>query len=30
MKGKGDEHGMVDRAKTRMLAKGYSQVEGVD
>ena len=29
-KWKGDWHGMVDRAKARMVAMGYSQVEGVD
>ena len=29
-KWKGDSHGMVDRAKARMVAMGYSQVEGVD
>ena len=27
---KGDSHGMVDRANVRMVALGYSQVEGVD
>ena len=29
-KWKDDSHGMVDRAKDRMVAMGYSQVEGVD
>ena len=29
-KWKGDSHGMVDRAKTRMVGMGYRQVEGVD
>ena len=29
MKGKGDEHGMVDRTKKSLVAKGYSQAEGV-
>ena len=29
LKWKGDAHGMIDRAKTRLVAKGYSQVEGV-
>ena len=29
-KWKGGSHGMVDRAKARMVAMGYSQVEGVD
>ena len=28
-KWKSDSHGMVDRAKARMVAMGYSQVEGV-
>ncbi|CAN0044804.1 unnamed protein product, partial [Sphacelaria rigidula] len=27
---KSDSHGMVDRAKARMVAEGYSQVEGID
>ena len=30
LKRKGDAHGMIDRAKTRLVAKGYNQVEGVD
>ena len=30
LKWKGDEHGMIDRAEARLVAKGYSQVEGVD
>ena len=30
LKWKGDEHGMIDRAKARWLAKSYSQEEGVD
>ena len=30
MKWKADEHGMIDRAKARFVAKGYSHVEGVD
>ena len=30
LKWKGDEHGMIDRANARLVAKGYSQVEGVD
>ena len=29
-KWKSDSHGMVDRAKARIVAMGYSQVEGVD
>ena len=29
-KWKSDSHGVVDRAKARMVAMGYSQVEGVD
>ena len=28
-KWKSDSHGMVDRTKARMVAMGYSQVEGV-
>lgn len=27
LKWKGDEHGMIDKAKAGLLAKGYSQVE---
>jgi hypothetical protein len=27
---KQDEHGVVTRNKTRLIAKGYSQVEGLD
>ena len=27
---KGNSHGMADRAKARIVAMGYSQVEGVD
>ena len=27
---KADEHGMIDRAKARLVANGYSQVGGVD
>ena len=30
LKWKGDEHGMIDRAEARLVARGYSQVEGVD
>ena len=30
LKWKSDANGMNDRAKTRLVAKGYSQVEGVD
>ena len=30
LKWKGDEHGMIDGAKVRVVAEGYSQVEGVD
>ena len=29
-KWKGDVHGVIERAKSRMVCKGYSQVEGVD
>ena len=29
-KWEGDSHGMVDRAKARLVAMGYIQVEGVD
>ena len=29
MKWKGDEHGMIDRAKARLVVKGHSKVEGV-
>ena len=29
LKGTGDAHGMIDRAKARLIAKGYTQVEGV-
>ena len=30
LKWKGDAHGMIDRAKAQLMAKGYSHVEGVD
>ena len=30
LKWKGDEHGMIDGAKVRVVAEGYSQVEGID
>lgn len=30
LKWKGDSHGMIERAKARLVAMGYSQVEGVD
>ena len=30
LKWKSDAHGMIDRAKARLVAEGYSQVEGVD
>ena len=30
LKWKGDKHGIIDRAKARLVAKRYSQVEGVD
>ena len=30
LKSKGDEHGMIDRAKSRLVAQGCSQLEGVD
>ena len=30
LKWKGDEHGTIDRARTRLVAKGYNQVERVD
>ena len=30
LKWKGDDHGIIDRAKPRLVARGYSQVEGVD
>ena len=30
LKWKGDAHSMINRAKARLVAEGYSQVEGVD
>ena len=30
LKWKSDAHGMIDKAEARLVAKGYSQVEGVD
>ena len=30
LKWKGDDHGLIDRAKASLVAKDYSQVEGVD
>ena len=30
LKWRGDDHGMIDRAKARLVANGYSQVGGVD
>ena len=30
LKWKGDEHGMINRAKAKLVTKGYSQAKGVD
>ncbi|CAN0534758.1 unnamed protein product, partial [Scytosiphon promiscuus] len=30
LKGKGDEHGTMDKAKAGLASKDYSEVEGVD